>query len=179
MKLLLQHNVDIDSKDIKGRTPLSYANSYAVVKRLLEAGSNADQKDEDGRTPFSHAVYCGNMEVAEAFLERRDVDINSKDNDGRSPLSRALLELCPRNMFVVRYLLEQNDLVVTEEDRDLIEESKYLRFDFSLSEEEESEGESQEESQEELSEEEGEEAGSELEQNSKATARDGSQSDSE
>ena len=178
VKLLIQHNADINSKDIEGRTPLSYAASRGdseVVKLLLKGVSNADQRDEDGRTPLSYAVSFGNREVAEAILERTDININSKDNDGRSPLSWALLVWSIRNVPVVKLLLKQDDIVVTEKDRDLMEkESEHLEVDFSLSEEEEGEEESERESEEES-----EEAGSEAEQNSKARSRDWSRSDSE
>ena len=150
VELLVQYNANINSKDIKGRTPLSYAASYkclAAVKLLLEGGSNADQKDEDGRSPFSHAVCCGDVEVAEAFLEGRHIDINSKDNDGRNPLSWALLNMYPVCVFardecmaVVDLLLKQDRMILTEDNIDAMNYLCYFEgFDFSETKEEDTE----------------------------------------
>ena len=143
----------------------AFCRHIAVVELLLERIGNADQKDEDGRTRPSYAVECGIMKVAEAFLERNDVDIIiSKDNDGRSPLSWAFRYLHSLHVPAVKLLLKQN---VTEEDRYLMKkESKHLGVDSSVMEEEEDEEQSQRESEEQS-----QEAGSELEQNSKATKR--------
>ena len=126
VKLLIQHNADIDSKDIKGRTPLFYAafgNDVLVVKLLYEETSNADQKDEDGRTPFSYAVRFGNLEVVKFLVERGDIDINSKDTYGRSALSWALKTVYSHVFDVVGYLLEQDNVIVTEDDRDVMKQT--------------------------------------------------------
>lgn len=193
VNLLLQRtvlqDVDIDVRDIYGRTPLSYAacrGHIAVVKLLLEGSSNADQKAEDGRTPFSYAAGNGYMKVLELMVERGNVDINSKDSHGRSPLSWALLFQGYWIVDVVEYLLKQNDVIVTEEDRDLMKKRfRYGGVDVGLTEEEVwseegSEEESEkEQSEEEQNDEESEEAGSEVDQNSRATKRVRSQSDLE
>ena len=126
VKLLIQHNADIDSKDMKGRTPLFYAafdNDVLVVKLLYEETSNADQKDEDGRTPLSYAVRFGNLEVVKFLVERGDIDINSKDTYGRSALSWALKTVYSHVFDVVGYLLEQDNVIVTEDDRDVMKQT--------------------------------------------------------
>ena len=169
VKLLLQYNADIDSKDIEGRTPLSYSASgyyYKVVDLLLQYNADINTRDSKGRTPLSYAASFGHIAVVELLLERTD-NADQKDEDGRTPFSYAVS--CG-DIEVAEAFLKRS-VVVTEEDRDLMKESKYLRDDFSHSEEEEG--------QEEQSEEESEEAGSELEQNSKATKRKRSQFDSE
>ena len=158
VKLLLRYNANADPRDSKGRTPLSYAASGGhdeIVKLLLEKSSNADQKDNDGRTPFSYAVCNGHKEVVEAFAERGDVDINSKDISGRSPLSWALINVRSLRMFaqlecvaVVKFLLKQNHIVVTEEDKYVMEAASHCE-DPSVSQTEEEESEEEESEEEE------------------------------
>lgn len=68
MKLLLDTGeVDVDSKDSLGWTPLFYAAEHgneAVVKLLLETGKvDVDLKDSFGRTPLSWAAGGGNEAV--------------------------------------------------------------------------------------------------------------------
>jgi hypothetical protein len=63
VKLLLEKDVDVDSKDkAYGQTPLSWAagNGHeAVVKLLLEKDIDVDSKDKYGRTPLSWATREG------------------------------------------------------------------------------------------------------------------------
>ncbi|KAI9774235.1 MAG: hypothetical protein M1839_001737 [Geoglossum umbratile] len=68
MRLLLERgDVEADSKDESGRTPLGWAaaQGHKAVVRLLLQSSNvkADSKDESGRTPLSLATENGHMEV--------------------------------------------------------------------------------------------------------------------
>jgi ankyrin repeat protein len=49
----------------------------------------ADSKDNDGRTPLSHAAESGHEAVVKLLMGRDDVEADSKDNDGRTPLSHA------------------------------------------------------------------------------------------
>jgi ankyrin repeat protein len=66
VKLLLEKGADVDSKDMGGRTPLSWAarNGHeAVVTLLLEKGADVHSKDKDGRTPLSWAAGNGHEAV--------------------------------------------------------------------------------------------------------------------
>ena len=60
MKLLLDKNADVESKDYKhGRTPLSWAaqkGQEVVVKLLLDKNADIESKDKYGRTPLSQAA---------------------------------------------------------------------------------------------------------------------------
>jgi ankyrin repeat protein len=46
----------------------------------------ADSKDEDGRTPLSWAVEGGHEAVVKLLVERDDVEADSKHSRGRTPL---------------------------------------------------------------------------------------------
>jgi ankyrin repeat protein len=68
VKLLLHTgNVDADSKNNDGQTPLSWAarNGHeAIIKLLLNTGNvNADSKDNDGRTPLRLTGRAGHEAV--------------------------------------------------------------------------------------------------------------------
>ncbi|PCD23153.1 hypothetical protein AU210_014676 [Fusarium oxysporum f. sp. radicis-cucumerinum] len=91
--LLDTGKVDIDAKDEKGRTPLSWAaqNGHeAVVKMLLDTGKvDVDAKDEKGWTPLSRAAQNGREAVVKMLLDTGKVDVDAKDEKGWTPLSRA------------------------------------------------------------------------------------------
>jgi ankyrin repeat protein len=68
VKLLLSTgNVDVDSKDNSGQTPLSWAakrGNKAVVKLLLATGDvDIDLKDNSGQTPLSWAAERGHKAI--------------------------------------------------------------------------------------------------------------------
>ena len=48
-----------------------------------------DSRDNDGRTPLSWAVGNGRLQVVRSLLESGKIDPNSKDNDELTPLSWA------------------------------------------------------------------------------------------
>jgi hypothetical protein len=71
VKLLLDKQADVDSKDGDGRTPLWWAaeNGHeAVVKLLLDKQADVDSKDGDGRTPLSWAAENGHEAVVKLLL---------------------------------------------------------------------------------------------------------------
>ena len=93
MKMLLERgDVNPDSQDESGRTPLSHAAGFgneSVVNILLERGdSNPDLSDEDGRTPLSYAGESGHEGVVKILLERKDVNPDSSDKSRRAPSVR-------------------------------------------------------------------------------------------
>ncbi|MCJ1235411.1 hypothetical protein MMC14_003379 [Varicellaria rhodocarpa] len=60
VKLLLEHDRNVEVKDDKGRTPLLYASGGHVansVKLLLEHGASIKVRDDEGRTPL-HWLVC-------------------------------------------------------------------------------------------------------------------------
>jgi hypothetical protein len=93
--LFANSQVDPDSKDSYGRTPLSWAaaNGYdTVVKLLLDTKKvDIDSKDSYSRTPLSWAAENGYDVVVKLLLKTKKIDIDSKDSDdGQTPLSRAV-----------------------------------------------------------------------------------------
>jgi ankyrin repeat protein len=91
----LKKGTELDSKDRRGRTPLSWAaeNGHeAVVKLLLEKGAELDSKDNIyGRTPLSWAAKTGREAVVKLLLEK-GAELDSKDIRGRT-LSWAAVKL--------------------------------------------------------------------------------------
>lgn len=83
-----------DSKDNKGRTPLSWAagNGHELVVKLLIEQSNINVNSRDymsGHTPLTWAAKNGHVEVVKILAERGDVELDPKDNEGWTPLSWA------------------------------------------------------------------------------------------
>ncbi|QRD91348.1 putative cortactin-binding protein, partial [Aspergillus flavus] len=95
VEILLQtEDIDVDSKDSNGRTPLSWAaeNGYEmIVKLLLDTGRvDVESKDSEyGRTPLSWAAENGHERVVKWLLDTGRMDVESKDSNGRTPLSWA------------------------------------------------------------------------------------------
>ena len=118
VKLLLERSdVNVDSKDHMGRTPLSRAaenETNETVNLLLERSDiNVDSKDFLGRTPLSYAAGSGGVETVKLLLERSDVNVNSKDTDDRTPLSYAVESGNEKSVIL---LVERSDVDVNSKD---------------------------------------------------------------
>ncbi|PUU81837.1 ankyrin repeat-containing domain protein [Tuber borchii] len=91
--LLERGDVNSDSSDKFGWTPLSYAAGYGhegIVKMLLERRDvNSDSSDRFGLTPLSYAARDGYEGIVKILLERGDVNSDSSGKNGRTPLSYA------------------------------------------------------------------------------------------
>lgn len=85
---LLQHNVEINSHDFDGATPLHFAvmnNNLEAVEYLLENGANANVKNKDGITPLHIAVKEKNYDITGILLSS-GADRYTKDIEGISAI---------------------------------------------------------------------------------------------
>lgn len=67
VKLLLNHNADVNAHCATGNTPLMFAcagGQVDVVKVLLKHGANVEEQNENGHTPLMEAASAGHVEVA-------------------------------------------------------------------------------------------------------------------
>ncbi|KAI5792862.1 ankyrin repeat-containing domain protein [Pyronema domesticum] len=105
--LLLNHGVDIESRDNRGQTALSNAakrGNDSILRLLLEKGADVHSESTDGLTPFLLAAQYGNNTQTLISLLEHGADIESRDMLGRTALSLAALA---RNMETVQFLLEK------------------------------------------------------------------------
>lgn len=68
---------------LTARCELLYLTERLLVER---DDVEADSKDNDGRTPLSRAAWGGREAVVKLLLERDDVEADSKDEYGWTPL---------------------------------------------------------------------------------------------
>lgn len=96
--LLATPDVDPDSVDVNGRTPLSYvagsscsatATSAVVSLLLSNTNVNPDSQDKEGRTPLSYAASAWNIAAISLLLDNISVNPDFQDNKGRTALSYA------------------------------------------------------------------------------------------
>ncbi|KAJ5721501.1 uncharacterized protein N7483_009435 [Penicillium malachiteum] len=82
--------------------------SSVIQQLLNIDGIDVDSKDDKGRTPLSYAAARGRATVVYQLLKKQVVDINSKGKNGRTPLSYAAACLFHRKgETVVQLLLDR------------------------------------------------------------------------
>lgn len=83
-----------DSKDVRGRTALSYAAGYGTLATvhvfLADKRIDPDSMDNKNRSPLSYAARYGTLDIVNALLSDNRVDPDSRCVRGLSPLSRAV-----------------------------------------------------------------------------------------
>ena len=96
LNLLLSLGADLNSKDLKGRTPLHYAaeyNYYEMAKVLIEVGADVSVVNIWGNTPLWVAVFNVKGNLSKHPLVRLLIDSGAdpqhKNNTGMSPLQFA------------------------------------------------------------------------------------------
>ncbi|QRD81692.1 ankyrin repeat protein [Aspergillus flavus] len=111
--LHLTVTVDIDSRDIIGYTPLSWAANLGhmpIVKLLIEQGVSVDPQDLNGMTPLFLALKSKHEWIAELLIDYgAAVDVN--DENRNTPLSYAVEYKCET---AVRLLLDKGAPVDTK-----------------------------------------------------------------
>jgi ankyrin repeat protein len=92
LRRLLQSNVDINSYDKDGTTPLmafvihtraseDEASTIRILKRLLEAGSDTDRRNRKGETALHIAVKLG-RKTATTVLLKEGANVHARTRDG-------------------------------------------------------------------------------------------------
>ena len=89
---LINNNIDINSQDPHGWTPIMEAvdGHLEIVKLLLERGANVNEKDNYGWTPLHKASVFSNLEIVKILLEK-GANIHEKNKLGITSLHEAYL----------------------------------------------------------------------------------------
>jgi ankyrin len=72
VRLLLDHNADLNACGRNRRTPLDLASFYGrftIAELLLKRGANPNVRNNYGRTPREEALAFNNARIAELLLE--------------------------------------------------------------------------------------------------------------
>ncbi|XP_057682876.1 ankyrin repeat and SAM domain-containing protein 3 [Corythoichthys intestinalis] len=99
--------VDLNSKNIGGWTPLMYASYIGhdnIVNLLLEAGVNVNATTARGQTPLMLAASCGNESIA-YFLLQQGAELEVKDCRGWTALFHCTSTGHPQ---MVKFMLDNN-----------------------------------------------------------------------
>lgn len=99
---LIVLGIDVDAKNMSGKTPLHYASKYRnheIVDLLIERGAAVDAKDKDGKTPlheaatyqsgFSEEFLAEPSRNVSASLIKAGAYVHARDKDGETPLHKA------------------------------------------------------------------------------------------
>ncbi|UXI15999.1 post-GPI attachment to proteins factor [Sarcoptes scabiei] len=89
IEFLAKFGVDLEMKDLEGRTVLHVAawqGTYAIVECLIKLGTNINAIDVEGRTPLHMCAWNGHIEIVRLLVESgANVDLVSS-TQGASPL---------------------------------------------------------------------------------------------
>ncbi len=88
---LFDHEIDVNSKDDSGSTPLhwaAYNGNVEIIALLIDRyGASIESRDNNGKTPLYRAL--NNREVSALLLDRYSANIHNKDHNGNTPLHDA------------------------------------------------------------------------------------------
>ncbi|KAJ1530836.1 hypothetical protein ONE63_005682 [Megalurothrips usitatus] len=88
-------DVEVEKKDVRGRTPLMLAVTLGRVEmtqELIRRGTNVNTENKEGWTAVQEAVATGDPELVSQVLERRDFQRHSSRVGGVPELLRKLKE---------------------------------------------------------------------------------------
>ena len=88
VKLLLEHNINVNIRDDKGETALHYAvinNNTDIIKLLIDNGTEINARNYEGQTALHIAVIYKNIEAIKTLLDS-GINKNIKDNEGKTAI---------------------------------------------------------------------------------------------
>ena len=101
--LVNKHKVNVDCKDMFGRTPLMLAclldseeHGLKMVRIFLRAAAFVNVRDNMNRTALSYACMKGKVTIVKQLLREELVDVHAPDNDGNTCLCHAALSASPQ-----------------------------------------------------------------------------------
>lgn len=80
--VLIGAGADVNAKDCFGNTPLHYAETEEVVRRLIDAGANVKSRNKGASTP----LHMRKDPASVRMLLERGADPNARDTKGNTPL---------------------------------------------------------------------------------------------
>ncbi len=116
MKLLLEHDTNVNCHDEAENTPLmgaAYSNSLPIVDLLLRYKANPNQSNKHGYTALHHAAWEGHTKVCARLLESQSKP-DLRTHDLNTPLALA----CHGNHFRTLQVLIRLDCNVDNQDKD-------------------------------------------------------------
>lgn len=96
--LLRIAGVDVDKRDIAGKSALIYAienDNRQMVKHLLRSGADPLVKDKAGRTVLHYAAFYGEPGIMKELLKFDAVDKRAMDNNGYTAIYHAIFADAP------------------------------------------------------------------------------------
>jgi ankyrin repeat protein len=88
IKLLLQHNADVNTKSRKNATALisaAWNGDFEITKLLLERGADINAQTSSGTTALMSAAYSHHLEVTKLLITH-GADVNAQDSEGNTAL---------------------------------------------------------------------------------------------
>jgi ankyrin repeat protein len=90
-KELIRNGADVNRIDVRGATPLFYADKIEIAKLLIDHGADVNLRDNDKATPLFYTINpLHNDKNAAIALSKllidNGADVNAQNKDGHTPL---------------------------------------------------------------------------------------------
>jgi hypothetical protein len=114
LQILIENNVDIDSKNYYEQTMLHRCieiENTKLFEDLLALGANLDAIDHSGQTPLHYAIYNCNLYMVYSLLEL-GADPYIPDNKGWTPFMNLALQLFPQKEIYADVISSIEDILI-------------------------------------------------------------------